>query len=108
QILPYITKDQYSIQVLNEAIEVQRLKGMDYNSGSIKQAMYYPRGIQSMLDTIQSKIYRITSISETTNKPNNESIEDSFIDIINTASFAVSFLRKQMDGQDISKDHLNK
>ena len=41
-------------------------------------------------------------------EPNFESVEDSFKDMINYASFAVSFIRGGIDGQDPNRDFLNR
>jgi hypothetical protein len=101
----------YSLRVLIEAMNLQISKGEDYQFGSIKQAMYYPRGVDTMLDTIQSKIYRCKSLIEKYQgglKENNESLRDSLLDIINTASFAVSYYDGKMEGQNSNKDFLNK
>ena len=40
--------------------------------------------------------------------PNFESIEDSAKDLINYASFVVSYMRGKMDGQDPTRDFLNR
>ncbi len=41
-------------------------------------------------------------------KPNFESLEDSCIDIINYASFFVSYSRGKMEGQTPERDFLNR
>jgi hypothetical protein len=43
-----------------------------------------------------------------TYKPNFESIEDSAMDLINYASFVVSYCRGKMDGQSPDRDFLNR
>ena len=43
-----------------------------------------------------------------TQKSNFESLDDSCIDIINYASFFVSYSRGTMDGQDPARDFLNR
>jgi hypothetical protein len=40
-------------------------------------------------------------------KPNHESLEDTYMDIVNYASFAVSYIRGKMDGQDPERDMFN-
>lgn len=104
-----------SLKVLEEAAEIQRKKSNDYqNSESrIKQAQYYPRGCASILDIIHSKVLRMYSVmeameSDKSYKPNFESLEDSAVDLINYASFFVSFMRGKMEGQDTSRDFLNR
>ena len=41
-------------------------------------------------------------------QPNYESIEDSAKDLINYASFVVSYMRGKMEGQDPDRDFLNR
>ena len=41
-------------------------------------------------------------------KPNFESLEDSAVDLVNYASFFVSYMRGKMEGQDPSRDFLNR
>lgn len=110
--LQHCNKIPPSIEVLIDAMDVQIKKGSDYQYGTrVRQADYYPNGIQTMNDTINSKVLRVNSLIEKYEDgklPANESIEDSFIDIINTSSFAVAFLRGTMDGQDSQKDFLNR
>jgi hypothetical protein len=95
-----------SINVLQEAIELQKRKALDYNNPNsrIKRAMYYPRGIASIADIINGKLLRIYSVLEAMENdknyaPNFESVEDSLIDMINYASFAVEYARGKMEGQ---------
>jgi hypothetical protein len=58
------------------------------------------------------KLTRVRSLLETAEHgadgPNFESVEDSFKDMCNYASFAVSWLRGQIDGQDPTKDIFNR
>lgn len=90
-----------SIKVLHECIEVQTKKSRDYQNPNsrVKQADYYPRGIDSIMDMINTKYLRCISLIESGAAPNHESIEDSLKDMINYASFGVSFLRGKIDGQ---------
>lgn len=41
-------------------------------------------------------------------QPNFESLEDSAKDLINYASFFVSYLRGKVDGQDETRDFMNR
>ena len=73
-----------SIRVLQECIELQSRKGVDYqNSASrVKQADYYPNGVLTLLDIIHAKKLRMESVisailNDPNYKPNYESIEDS-------------------------------
>ena len=99
-----------SIKVLQECAELQARKSEDYqNEGSnVLQAMHYRRGVDSIHDIIQGKCYRAQSLLESTGDPNFESLEDTYKDIINYCSFAVSYMRGKMEGQSSDRDMFNK
>ena len=100
-----------SLKVLQRAAEVQNKKGNDYQNPSsrIQQAMYYPRGCSTLLDTMYAKVLRMQSVLEAMEsdpdyEPNFESLEDSAKDLINYASFFVAYCRHGIPGQDKNKD----
>ena len=104
-----------SLKVLQECAEVQVKKSNDFQNhhSRIRQADYYPRGIATITDLIYAKVLRMQSVIEAMEKdpnytPNFESIEDSAKDLINYASFVVSYMRGKMDGQDPTRDFLNR
>lgn len=101
-----------SIKVLNECIDLQTKKSNDYQNpnSNVVQAMHYRRGIDTIHDIIQGKVYRAQSLLESTTHgtPNFESLEDTYKDIINYCSFAVSWLRGAMEGQDPNRDIFNR
>jgi len=102
-----------SANVLIEAAELQERKGRDYQNplSRVRQADYYPNGVWSILDIINAKYLRMVSVLETMEQggqPNFESIEDSAVDLINYASFAVSYMRGDIDGQDPERDIFNR
>lgn len=99
-----------SVKVLKECIELQNKKSQDYQSkeSNVTQAMHYRRGVDSIHDIIQGKCYRAQSLLESGGDPNFESLEDTYKDIINYCSFAVSYMRGKMDGQNPNHDMLNK
>jgi hypothetical protein len=104
-----------SIKVLRECEEIQTKKSNDYQNphSRIKQADYYPRGVATILDIIQAKVLRMYSVTEAMENdpsyvPNFESFEDSCKDLINYASFAAAYSRGKVDGQDLTKDVLNR
>lgn len=110
-----MSKDRESIKVLQECAEVQLKKSKDYQNEAsrIRQADYYPRGVATILDLIYAKTLRMQSVVEAMEKdptynPNFESIEDSAMDLINYASFVVSYCRGKMDGQKPGRDFLNR
>ena len=99
-----------SIKVLQECAELQARKSEDYqNEGSnVLQAMHYRRGVDSIHDIIQGKCYRAQSLLESQGDPNFESLEDTYKDIINYCSFAVSYMRGKMEGQVEGRDMFNR
>ena len=106
---------KYSLEVLKRAAEVQTKKSDDYQNpkSRIKQAMYYPRGCATILDTMAAKVLRMQSVMEAMEldpsyEPNFESLEDSCVDLINYASFIGAYCRGGIEGQDPKKDFLNR
>ena len=104
---------RYSANVLFEAAELQERKGQDYQNplSRVRQADHYPRGVYTILDTVNGKLLRMYSVLETmeaNGKVNFESVEDSAIDAINYLSFVVAYLRGEIDGQTPDKDIFNR
>jgi hypothetical protein len=102
-----------SANVLIEAAELQERKGQDYQNplSRVRQADHYPRGVNTILDTMNGKLLRMYSVLETMEaggKINFESVEDSAIDLINYASFLVSYMRGDIDGQHPDRDIFNR
>lgn len=102
-----------SANILIEAAELQERKGQDYQNplSRVRQADHYPRGVYTILDTINGKMLRMYSVLETmeqNGKVNFESVEDSAIDMINYASFLVAYMRGEIDGQEMGKDIFNR
>ncbi len=101
-----------SVRVLNECIDVQLRKSDDYQNpdSNVTQAMHYRRGVDTIHDAIQGKLYRAQSLLESgrTGEPNFESLEDTYMDLINYASFAVAYMRGKMDGQVSDRDMFNR
>jgi len=104
-----------SLKVLQECAELQQQKSRDYQNDKsrIVQADYYPRGVASIMDIINAKTLRLWSVLEAMEsdpeyQPNFESMEDSFKDLINYASFGVAFCRRKIPGQNPDRDFLNR
>ena len=99
-----------SLKVLQECAEMQTKKSKDYQNdeSAVLQAMHYRRGIDTIHDIIIGKVMRATSLLESGNNPNFESLEDSYKDLINYSSFAVSYMRGKMEGQHSDRDMFNK
>lgn len=104
--------DRESIRVLDECIALQIRKSRDYQAeeSRVRQADHYPNGVQTIQDMIWQKILRARSLTEKMRATGDhegsefESLEDTYKDIANYCSFAVSYLRGQMDGQSALTD----
>lgn len=101
------------MRVLKECVELMERKAHDYQNpnSEVKQAMYYPNGLLTLNDIIWAKWLRIKSLIEAQKNgetPKNESLEDSYKDMINYCSFAVGWIRGKIDGQEPGRDILNK
>ena len=101
--------DKESVKVLKECIDLQLSKSDDYQNpnSNVVQAMQYRRGVDTIHDIMAQKMLRAQSILESSHSPNYESLEDTYKDLINYASFAVSYMRGKMDGQDSNRDIFN-
>lgn len=102
-----------SANILLEAAEIQQKKGDDYQNAlsRVRQVDHYPRGVYTILDTVNGKLLRMYSVLETMEaggKINFESVEDSALDAINYLSFIVAYLRGDIDGQEPGKDIFNR
>lgn len=104
------TTETEPMRVLLECVQLLAKKGADYQNpnSEVKQAMYYPNGIQTILDIIEGKRLRLISLLEAKSNPNFESIEDSFKDLVNYAAIGAAWCRGKIDGQDPEKDLFNK
>ena len=99
-----------SIVVLQECAELQSKKSEDYQNpnSQVKQAMHYRRGVDSIHDTMHGKMLRAQSLLESGQANNFESLEDTYKDLINYASFLVAYARGGIEGQSDDKDFLNR
>lgn len=103
-----------SVKVLQECIDLQLKKSRDYQNpnSTVKQADYYPNGIVTIHDIMHAKMLRMKSVMEAMQgndyEPNFESLEDSAKDLINYASFFVSFCRQGIEGQNPNNDVFNR
>ena len=111
-ILSNAKTDKESVRVLRECIDLQLKKSQDYQNpnSNVVQAMHYRRGVDSIHDIMQGKLYRAQSLLESgrSDSANFESLEDTYKDLINYASFAVAWLRYGIPGQEKDRDIFNK
>jgi hypothetical protein len=107
-----MANERASVTVLRECMELQIKKSQDYQNpnSNVVQAMHYRRGIDSIHDIMQGKMYRAQSLLESgrADIANFESLEDTYKDLINYASFAVAWLRGGIEGQQPGYDIFNK
>jgi len=110
-----VPNDPESVKALRECIVLQLHKSCDYQnpSSSVKQADYYPSGVKTIHEICQAKMLRALSVMDAMqNDPsysqNFESLEDSFKDLINYASFAISYCRGKIPGQAPGRDIFNR
>lgn len=80
------------ISIAKKQIDTYISKNADY--GSATHELFLQYGINYYLIMIEQKLLRIKSIAKS-NKPNNESLEDSLLDLSNYALLAVESLRNQ-------------
>lgn len=102
-----------SVKILHECVDLQLKKSQDYQNpnSNVRQADHYRRGVGTIHDMIWQKLLRAQSLIEAAeqgHRPNFESLEDTYKDVINYASFAVSYARGRMQGQDPKRDFLNR
>lgn len=110
-----MSSQRESVTVLEECIDLQKRKSQDYQNpnSNIVQAMHYRRGVSSIHDMVHQKLLRAQSLLEPLEsgdgaEPNFESLEDTYKDAINYLSFAISYIRGKMEGQDPNRDMLNR
>jgi hypothetical protein len=103
--------DRESVKVLRECVELQIKKSQDYQNpnSNVVQSMHYRRGIDTIHDIMHGKMLRAQSLLEANSStPNFESLEDTYKDLINYASFAVAYIRGKMEGQSPDRDMFNR
>lgn len=91
-------------KIFRECLEILHAKSQDYQNpgSSVRQADYYPRGLETILDEMHKKMLRLRSLIEAERQGyvvNCESLEDNAKDLINYCAIFVAFSRGQIDGQ---------
>lgn len=99
--------EKASVSILRECIELQLAKSKDYqnDASTVVQSDYYPRGVDSIYDMLNTKMLRIRSLLDTARAspstiPKFESLKDTAKDLINYASFFAAWLDKGIEGQE--------
>lgn len=83
--------------VFKEVTEIAIKKSQDYNNGNgtpTSRAIYFPFGLLSYAQMLHTKSQRLNSLAQQNKLPNNESIRDTLLDMINYAAFAVEAIDK--------------
>lgn len=88
-----LTDHEKVAKILDECKELLLKKGEGYNSGRVKMGDYYPRGILSVIDIMNTKLLRMYSLLESGQKANFESIEDTAKDLANYAAIFIAVSR---------------
>ena len=83
--------------VFKEVTELAIKKSKDYNNGNgtpASRANYFPFGLLSYAQMLHTKSQRLNSLAQQDEFPNNESIRDTLLDMINYAAFAIEAIDK--------------
>ena len=83
--------------VFKEVTEIAIKKSQDYNNGNgqpTSRAIYFPFGLLSYAQMLHTKSQRLNSLAQQDKAPNNESVRDTLLDMINYATFAVEAIDK--------------
>ena len=83
--------------VFIEVTEIAIKKSQDYNNGNgqpTSRAVYFPFGLLSYAQMLHTKSQRLNSLAQQDKIPNNESVRDTLLDMINYATFAVEAIDK--------------
>lgn len=83
--------------VFKEVTKIAIKKSEDYNNGNgqpTSRARYFPFGLLSYAQMLHTKSQRLNSLAQQDKAPNNESIRDTLLDMINYAAFAVEAIDK--------------
>jgi hypothetical protein len=77
----------------HEASKIRQLKQHDY--GGIMD--YFPFGDKSFCHELHKKTKRLVSLAQTQKVPNNESVKDNLLDLINYASYYYEWLEGKLN-----------
>lgn len=83
--------------VFKEVTKIAIKKSQDYNNGNgqpTSRANYFPFGLLSYAQMLHTKSQRLNSLAQQDKAPNNESVRDTLLDMINYATFAVEAIDK--------------
>lgn len=81
------------LEAIQKAVAIKRRKNKDYNSGGVNKFDYNLHGSQTCLDDIYKKVLRLRSLVDSGKAPENESIEDNLLDIVNYAADFYAYLQ---------------
>jgi len=95
---PHGEIERYYLEAIYKAHKIKTMKAEDYNSGRVLRTDYYLYGEKSILNEIWKKILRLVSLYDTGENPNNESIEDNLLDLMNYCADLYSYIKWKENG----------
>lgn len=93
----YDAEHQIYVSPLERAYLVRKRKEADYQRSGVSKRDYFPFGMLSHVQMLNLKTTRLRSLVQSDGEPNNESIEDTLVDLINYACFALEDLKGDLE-----------
>lgn len=97
---PYIILEQphgeierFYLEALAKAHAIKLTKAIDYNSGRVTREDYYLYEEKSLINEIWKKVLRLVSLFDLEAEPENESIENNLLDLLNYCADLYSYMR---------------
>lgn len=90
-------KVQY-MKLIEPAMALVTKKHEDYGDDKLGLHSYFPYGMPSYVQMMHVKTQRLVALTKLARTPNYESVNDTLIDLINYAVFALDYLDKDPDG----------
>jgi hypothetical protein len=92
-------REQY-LKLIGPAMELVAKKAQDYGDDAKEVGLhtYFPYGMPSYVQMMHTKTLRLVAITKSGRMPNYETVNDTLIDLINYAVFALDYLDKDPDG----------
>jgi len=86
------------IKLITPAMETVVKKHQDYGDDKLGLHSYFPYGMPSYVQMMHVKTQRLVALTKLAREPNYESVNDTLMDLINYAVFALDYLDKDPDG----------
>lgn len=85
------------VSAIEKAYMIRKKKEGDYQRSTITKADYFPFGMVSHVQMLNLKVVRLRSLVSDSKTPNNESMEDTLLDLINYACFAYDHIQEDKE-----------